>query len=59
MPRVAPILLLVHTAASASAVMQALQKEPDGDRFTRMAHNARHLADRGAFGRGLTAFGGG
>ncbi len=54
MPRVAPILLLVGTAASVSAEMAALQEELDGDRLTRMTHNARHLADRGALRSGLT-----
>jgi len=54
MPRVAPILLLVGTAASASAEMQALREELDGDRLTRMTHNAAHLADRGALKSGLT-----
>lgn len=54
MPRIGPILLLVRAAASSSAEMRALQDELDGDRLTRMAHNAQYLAGRGTLREGLT-----
>lgn len=46
-PRVAPILLLVRSAAASDAEVATLQRELDDDRLVRMTHNARYLADRG------------
>jgi AcrR family transcriptional regulator len=46
-PLVAPILLLVRSAASTDAELAALLKESDAQRLTRMRHNARSLKARG------------
>jgi AcrR family transcriptional regulator len=53
-PRVAPILLLIRTAAAADAEMAALQQDVEHARLTRMADNARHLYDRGYLREGMT-----
>jgi len=53
-PRVAPILLLIRTAAANDPEMQALQEEADGARLARMEHNARVLYERGDFRDGVT-----
>jgi AcrR family transcriptional regulator len=53
-PRVAPILLLIRTAAAADPEMEALQDEVDDARLSRMEHNARHLYDHGDLREGLT-----
>ncbi len=44
-PRVAPILLLLRDAANADRVAAELYEELDNKRLTRMAENARYLAD--------------
>src|SRR3954451_24242840 len=46
-PRVAPILLLVRTAAAHDQELAVLQADLDRDRRVRMADNARRLADSG------------
>jgi AcrR family transcriptional regulator len=46
-PRVAPILLLIRTAAAADHEMAALLGEVEQARLDRMERNARHLHDRG------------
>jgi AcrR family transcriptional regulator len=43
-PRVAPILLLLRTAAAADPEMAALQSELNAQRLERMTRNARNLA---------------
>jgi AcrR family transcriptional regulator len=43
-PRVAPILLLIRTAAATDAEMARLLSETDQQRLQRMRHNARALA---------------
>ena len=47
MPRVAPILLVVRSAADADPALVELRDELDDARLGRMADHARHLADRG------------
>lgn len=46
-PRVAPILLLVRSAAATDPEVRALQKELDADRHRRMSANAAKLAEAG------------
>jgi hypothetical protein len=46
-PRVAPILLLIRTAAAIDPDMAALHEEVVQEQLTRMEHNARHLFERG------------
>lgn len=53
-PRVAPVLLLVRTAATTDPDMQALKDELDGQRLGRMAHNAEALARGGHLREGIT-----
>jgi AcrR family transcriptional regulator len=53
-PRVAPVLLLVRTAAATDADMQALKDELDSQRLARMAHNADALARGGHLREGIT-----
>jgi AcrR family transcriptional regulator len=53
-PRVAPILLLIRTAAAGDSEMESLQQEVEQARLTRMEQNARHLYERGELQEGLT-----
>ena len=46
-PRVAPILLLVHTASAHDGELAELDRELDDNRRARMAANARRLAEAG------------
>ncbi|MGZ4784909.1 MAG: TetR/AcrR family transcriptional regulator, partial [Acidimicrobiales bacterium] len=53
MPRVAPILLVVRSAAEVDPALVELRDELDRDRTTRMLDHARHLADRHLLRPGL------
>lgn len=53
-PRVAPILLLLRTAAATDSEMGTLLQEVDDARLARMEHNARRLHDRGDLREGIT-----
>ena len=53
-PRVAPILLLIRTAAATDPDVLTLLDELDADRLRRMTHNARQLRDRGHLRAGIT-----
>lgn len=53
MPRVAPILLLIRTAAGTDPEMQVLADELDDDRLRRMKLNARRLHTAGHLRPGL------
>jgi AcrR family transcriptional regulator len=53
MPRVAPILLLVRSAAGADDEMAVVRREAEDGRLERMAHNARYLLDGGHVRDGL------
>lgn len=53
-PRVAPILLLIRSAAATDPEMRALQGEVDNARLARMEHNAHRLYDRGDLRGGIT-----
>jgi AcrR family transcriptional regulator len=53
-PRVAPVLLLVRTAAATDPDMQVLKDELDSQRLARMAHNAEALARGGHLREGIT-----
>ena len=53
-PRVAPILLLIRTAATTDPEMGTLHAEVDRARLTRMEYNARQLYDRGDLRAGVT-----
>jgi AcrR family transcriptional regulator len=53
-PRVAPILLLIRSAAATDAEAVALLDEMDADRLRRMTENARRLRDAGQLRRGIT-----
>jgi AcrR family transcriptional regulator len=53
-PRVAPILLLIRTAAASDPDMAALHDEVVRERLDRMEANARHLHDRGDLRQGIT-----
>src|SRR4051812_4638679 len=48
MPRVAPILLVVRSAADADLELVSLRDELDDARLRRMGEHAQHLAERGA-----------
>jgi len=52
-PRVAPILLLLRTAAATDSEMGTLLQEVDDARLERMEHNARRLHDRGNLREGM------
>jgi AcrR family transcriptional regulator len=54
MPRVAPILLVVRSAAEADPTLLDLRQELNDARLSRMAEHARHLADRGDLRPGLS-----
>ncbi len=54
MPRVAPILLLVRSAAASAPDLAALWEELEDQRLERMTENARHLLDRGHLREGCT-----
>jgi len=53
-PRVAPILLLVRSAAASSPELAALWEELEDQRLERMTDNARHLLDRGHLREGCS-----
>ena len=53
-PRVAPILLLIRTAAATDHEMAPLLEEVVQARLVRMEHNARHLYERGDLRAGVT-----
>ena len=53
-PRVAPILLLIKSAASSDPQMAELLAEVDDQRLGRMERNARTLHDRGSLPPGMT-----
>ncbi len=53
-PRVAPLLLLVHTAAAHDRELAGLEAELDDDRRARMTDNARRVADGGHLPDGLS-----
>ena len=53
-PRVVPVLLLVRTAAATDPDMALLRDELDGERLSRMAHNADALARGGHLRDGIT-----
>ena len=53
-PRVAPILLLIKSAASSDLQMAELLAEVDDQRLGRMERNARTLHDRGSLPPGMT-----
>jgi AcrR family transcriptional regulator len=53
-PKVAPILLLVRSAAASDAEMAELLSELDADRLRRMTTNARHLQRAGHLRAGVT-----
>lgn len=53
-PRVAPILLLIRSAAASDPEVLALAKEMDDDRLRRMTDNARRLHAGGALRRGTS-----
>jgi AcrR family transcriptional regulator len=53
-PRVAPILLLLRTAAAADPEMAGLQSEMSSQRLERMTHNARNLASANHLREDLT-----
>ena len=54
LPRVAPILLVLRSAAGADPALADLRDQLDADRLERMTDNARHLLDRGALRDDLT-----
>ena len=54
MPRVAPIILLVRSAAATDPDMAELLDDITDQRLTRMHHNARRLAGRGQLRPGMT-----
>jgi len=51
---VSPIRLLMRSAALADPEMEALLKETDGDRLSRMREHARFLDERGYLREGVT-----
>ena len=53
-PRAAPIMLLIRDAAATDPDLAALKSELDGERLTRMTHNARNLAESGHLRSGLS-----
>ncbi|MGI8828428.1 MAG: TetR/AcrR family transcriptional regulator [Candidatus Limnocylindria bacterium] len=54
MPRVAPILLLVRSAAATAPELSVLWEELEDQRLTRMADNARYFVDGGHLREGCT-----
>jgi AcrR family transcriptional regulator len=54
MPRVAPILLLVRSAAATAPELAALWNELEDQRLRRMADNARYFVDGGHLRQGRT-----
>ncbi|MEJ7752993.1 MAG: helix-turn-helix domain-containing protein [Candidatus Limnocylindrales bacterium] len=54
MPRVAPILLLVRSAAASTLELAVLWEELEDQRLERMTHNAGHLSDGGHLRTGRT-----
>ena len=54
-PRVAPVMLLVHTAAAADAEAAALAAQMNAQRLDRMEVNAQRLLGRAGLRRRLTA----
>jgi len=54
MPRVAPIILPVRSAAATDSDMAALLDDVNEQRLNRMHHNARRLNDRGQLRHGVT-----
>ncbi len=53
-PRVAPILLLIRSAAASDPDMAALHDEVVQERLSRMELNARHLYERGDLRVGIS-----
>jgi AcrR family transcriptional regulator len=53
-PRVAPILLLIRTAAATDPEVLTLLEELDAERLRRMTDNARRLRDAGHLRAGIT-----
>lgn len=53
-PRVAPIMLLVRSAAASDPDMAVLQEQLSQQRLERMTHNARRLAEHGHLRKGLS-----
>jgi AcrR family transcriptional regulator len=53
-PRVAPILLLIRSAAATDPEVMGLLDEMDRDRLRRMTDNARRLRDNGHLRPGIT-----
>jgi AcrR family transcriptional regulator len=53
-PRVAPILLLIRSAAATDPEVMGLLDEVDRDRLRRMTDNARRLRDNGHLRPGIT-----
>jgi AcrR family transcriptional regulator len=53
-PLVAPILLLIRTAAASDPAAQILMEEMDADRLVRMSENAQRLHEAGHLRRGLS-----
>ncbi len=54
MPRVAPILLLIHAAAATDPEVAVFAEEIDADRYDRMTLNARRLHGGGHLRDGMT-----
>lgn len=54
MPRVAPILLLIRSAASSAPELAALWEELEDQRLRRMAENAQYFVDGGHLREGRT-----
>lgn len=54
MPRVAPILLLVRSAAASVPELSVLWKELEDQRLKRMTDNAQYLSDGGHLRQGRT-----
>ena len=55
MPRVAPILLLVRSAAASAPDLSALWEELENQRLTRMTENARYFSEGDHLRSGVTA----
>jgi AcrR family transcriptional regulator len=53
-PRLAPILLLIRTAAAIDPEMATLREEVLQEQLSRMEHNARHLYERGDLREGVS-----
>jgi AcrR family transcriptional regulator len=53
-PRVAPVLLLIRSAAATDPEVETLLEEMDADRLRRMTDNARRLRDGGHLRPGMT-----